>query len=131
MVLTEGWDAPAVSCIVLARPTKSPGLFRQMVGRVLRPYPGKDHALVLDHAGAVYEHGFVEDHVEWFLSEDRKAETKAHASRQLKPSDRLLECSQCQTIREGGKPCPKCGFLPKKPAEYHSVHRRRSRAAPP
>ena len=32
MVLTEGWDQPAVSCLVLARPTKSMGLYRQMVG---------------------------------------------------------------------------------------------------
>jgi superfamily II DNA or RNA helicase len=34
MVLTEGWDQPSVSCLVLARPTKSLGLCRQMVGRV-------------------------------------------------------------------------------------------------
>jgi superfamily II DNA or RNA helicase len=43
-VLTEGWNCPAVSCIVLARPTKSLGLFRQMIGRVLRPLPGKTDA---------------------------------------------------------------------------------------
>ena len=54
MVLTEGWDQPDVSCIVLARPTKHMGLYRQMIGRVLRPAPGKDHALVLDHAGAIF-----------------------------------------------------------------------------
>ena len=41
MVLTEGWDCPEVSCLVLMRPTKSLGLFRQMVGRVLRPAPEK------------------------------------------------------------------------------------------
>jgi superfamily II DNA or RNA helicase len=50
MVLTEGWDSPSVSCLVLARPTKSLGLYRQMVGRVLRPAPGKTDALILDHA---------------------------------------------------------------------------------
>jgi len=62
MVLTEGWDQPDVSCIVLARPTRHMGLYRQMVGRVLRPAPGKDHALVLDHAGNVFQHGFVAGH---------------------------------------------------------------------
>jgi superfamily II DNA or RNA helicase len=41
MVLTEGWDMPAVSCCILARPTKKMGLFRQMIGRVLRPADGK------------------------------------------------------------------------------------------
>ena len=40
-VLTEGWDCPPVSCIVLARPTKSFGLYLQMVGRGLRSYPDK------------------------------------------------------------------------------------------
>lgn len=35
-ILTEGWDSPRVSCVVLYRPTKSRGLYRQMVGRGLR-----------------------------------------------------------------------------------------------
>ncbi|PRX90849.1 DEAD/DEAH box helicase [Allonocardiopsis opalescens] len=51
-VLTEGFDEPAVSCVLMARPTKSAPLFVQMVGRALRPHPGKDDALVLDVAGA-------------------------------------------------------------------------------
>jgi superfamily II DNA or RNA helicase len=41
LVLTEGWDLPDLGCIVLARPTKKMGLYRQMVGRGLRPAPGK------------------------------------------------------------------------------------------
>jgi hypothetical protein len=40
-ILTEGYDRPNVSCIVLARPTKSHGLFRQMVGGGLRPAKDK------------------------------------------------------------------------------------------
>src|SRR5262249_3567685 len=58
MVLTEGWDLPAVSCCVLARPTRKMGLYRQMIGRVLRPAPGKTDAIIIDHAGAVHRHGF-------------------------------------------------------------------------
>jgi superfamily II DNA or RNA helicase len=54
MVLTEGFDLPAIGCIVLARPTKQLGLFRQMAGRDLRPAPDKDNLILLDHAGAVY-----------------------------------------------------------------------------
>jgi superfamily II DNA or RNA helicase len=38
-----------------------------MVGRVLRPAPGKVNAIVLDRSGAVYRHGLPEDHVEWSL----------------------------------------------------------------
>ena len=41
MVLTEGWDMPEVGCCILARPTKKMGLFRQMIGRVLRPAAGQ------------------------------------------------------------------------------------------
>jgi DNA repair protein RadD len=60
-VLAEGWDCPSLGCDVLARPTKHRGLFRQMVGRGLRPADGKVDCLVLDHAGAAYEHELIED----------------------------------------------------------------------
>nr|WP_274390263.1 helicase-related protein [Streptomyces adustus] len=56
MLLTEGWDAPRASCAVIARPTKSAALYVQMVGRVLRPWPGKRDALVLDVMGAATRH---------------------------------------------------------------------------
>lgn len=54
MVTTEGWDCPPVSCVLQCRPTRLPGLYTQMVGRVLRPSPetGKTDALVLDVVGA-------------------------------------------------------------------------------
>ena len=57
MVLTEGFDLPAIGSIMLARPTKQIGLFRQMVGRGLRPAPGKTNLILIDHSGAVYRHG--------------------------------------------------------------------------
>jgi superfamily II DNA or RNA helicase len=52
MVLTEGFDMPQVSAVVIARPTQSETLYAQMVGRGLRPYPGKADCLVLDLVGA-------------------------------------------------------------------------------
>src|SRR5262249_3996767 len=79
MVLTAGWDCPEVGCCVLARPTKSMGLYRQMIGRVLRPAEGKMDAIIIDHAGCVFRHGFAEDHVEWTLSpDDRAARNETH-----------------------------------------------------
>jgi superfamily II DNA or RNA helicase len=50
MLLTEGWDEPAVDCIVCLRPTKVRSLYCQMVGRGTRlsPETGKDHLLLLD-----------------------------------------------------------------------------------
>lgn len=56
MVLTEGTDLPATSAVVVARPTTHQGLYVQMVGRVLRPFPGKSDALVLDIVGASQRH---------------------------------------------------------------------------
>jgi superfamily II DNA or RNA helicase len=56
MVLTEGFDAPWTSCAVIARPTKSPGLYCQMAGRALRLHPGKTDALLLDVMGASTRH---------------------------------------------------------------------------
>ena len=48
MLLTEGWDCPSVSCIVILRPTKVRGLYCQMVGRGTRLYDGKEDMLILD-----------------------------------------------------------------------------------
>ncbi len=50
MVLTEGWDLPALECAVVARPPASLNLHLQMIGRVMRACAGKDGALVLDHS---------------------------------------------------------------------------------
>lgn len=47
---TEGLDLPICSCIHGGRPTKSDGLYTQMIGRALRLYPGKQDALILDYA---------------------------------------------------------------------------------
>ena len=115
-VLTEGWDRPEVSCLVLARPTKSMALYRQMTGRVLRPAPGKVDALVLDHAGAIFEHGFVEDPVEWSLGEDHRAESRTSKNRRDKQRVRTLTtCPECSAVRWQGDPCGNgsCNWRPR------------------
>lgn len=57
MVLTEGFDSPRVSCVVVARPTKSSPLYQQMIGRGLRLFEGQTDCLVLDVVGASRQHG--------------------------------------------------------------------------
>ena len=59
-VLTMGFDAPNIDCIAMVRPTLSPGLYYQMVGRGFRPHDGKDSCLVLDFGGNVLRHGPVD-----------------------------------------------------------------------
>jgi DNA repair protein RadD len=111
MVLTEGWDMPEIGCCVLARPTKKIGLYRQMIGRVLRPAGGKLDAIIIDHAGACFVHGFAEDPIEWTLDPDRPAKNKTHSKRG-EGGSRLVDCSQCGALRTGGEACRHCGFLP-------------------
>jgi DNA repair protein RadD len=115
MVLTEGWDLPAVSCAILARPTRKMGLYRQMVGRVLRPAPGKVNAIVLDHSGAVFRHGFVEDRVDWTLDPEKRSASPTHERRLERGyCSRLLECTKCGSIRIAGDACQHCGFIPER-----------------
>jgi superfamily II DNA or RNA helicase len=56
MILTEGFDAPWCSAVVIARPTSSGPLYVQMAGRALRPYPGKSDALIMDVVGVTGRH---------------------------------------------------------------------------
>jgi len=55
-VLTEGYDDPGVSCIAMARPTKSRSLYAQCAGRGLRILPGKEDCLLLDFVGNSGQH---------------------------------------------------------------------------
>jgi superfamily II DNA or RNA helicase len=115
MVLTEGFDCPDIGCIVLARPTKKMGLFRQMIGRGLRPANGKSDCIILDHSGAVFMHGLPEDPVEWTLDPERHATSLAHTLRFTRHNGQLIECSQCSALRLPGQACPHRGFLPQRP----------------
>lgn len=60
-VYTTGVDFPSVENLILARPTLSPNLHFQILGRGSRPFPGKTHFKVFDHAGSIERHGFYED----------------------------------------------------------------------
>lgn len=112
-VLCEGWDAPAVACIVLARPTRSMALYRQVVGRGLRPAAGKADCLVLDHAGSTLAHGFVDEPITWALQADRKAERASLGGQGTRDGRTLKSCRECSAVRWSGKPCPACGWRPR------------------
>jgi len=59
-ILTTGFDHPATDAVVMLRPTLSPGLYVQMVGRGLRLHDSKEDCLVLDFGGNVRRHGFID-----------------------------------------------------------------------
>ncbi len=98
-VLTTGFDAPAVDCVALLRPTLSAGLYVQMLGRGFRLAPGKTDCLVLDFGGNVLRHGPVDA---LKIKEPGAGEGEAPAK----------ECPQCQAVIACGfATCPQCGFV--------------------
>lgn len=112
-ILTEGWDFPACKTMILARPTKSLIRYLQMAGRVLRPYAGKERALILDHSGTVQSLGFPSDEFPMELCDGKPKQTTGSDKKQeeKKPS----KCPSCSYVKKTGGKCPVCGFLPQKP----------------
>lgn len=98
-VLTTGFDAPNIDSVALVRPTLSPGLYYQMVGRGFRLHPGKTDCLVLDFGGNVMRHGPV----------DRLRTVGQLAGEREAPAK---ECPQCHEIIAAGYGiCPGCGHV--------------------
>ncbi len=110
MVCCYGWDSPTVSCCVLARPTKSIVLYLQMAGRVLRPAPGKESAVILDHSGIVQELGFVDEEQPWSLDGKEKIQERKAASATKKPKP--VTCPECKFMFRMASECPRCGWKP-------------------
>lgn len=106
-VATEGWDLPALACAMLCRPTLSTSLALQMVGRVLRPSPGKAFARIHDHARVLSTHGHPYVERDWSPEKSSKVERKAAESN----VKRGLRCLQCKAVIDK-HPCPSCGFAP-------------------
>jgi superfamily II DNA or RNA helicase len=110
-VLTEGIDIPDISCVVMARPTKSLALYMQTIGRGMRPAPGKTDMTYIDHSGACYEHGPVDEMTEWTLDEETKNGNKKNEDRKKRKA-KPIECQMCSLIYTGQIKCPQCGTIP-------------------
>jgi DNA repair protein RadD len=109
-VLTTGFDAPNIDCVVMLRPTLSPGLYYQMVGRGFRLYPGKTDCLVLDFGGNVLRHGPV----------DSLRVTEPGEGTGEPPAK---ECPECHAVIAAGYAvCPECGheFPPRMSREHQA-----------
>jgi DNA repair protein RadD len=102
-VVSEGTDIPRVSAAVLLRPTASYSLCMQQIGRALRVHPGKDQAIILDHADNVRQHGLPTDEVLWSLEglgkKKRSATVKQCLCGALLPSPARI-CGQCGHVFE-------------------------------
>lgn len=63
----EGVDIPALDGVIVARPTASLSRYIQMTARPLRPYEGKERAVVIDLADNYERHGMPDDDRDWTL----------------------------------------------------------------
>ncbi|MEO0035189.1 MAG: hypothetical protein RLZZ501_1212 [Pseudomonadota bacterium] len=93
-LIGEGLDIPAIACAILERPTASTSLYVQMVGRALRPHPGKTHAVVLDLVGNCSRHGMYDAKRAWDLKGGLRGLEKAVAA--------VWRCRQCHRVQ--GRP---------------------------
>jgi superfamily II DNA or RNA helicase len=110
-IISEGTDIPSVTGAMLLRPTDSLGLHLQQVGRVLRPCPGKSHAIVNDHVGNTLRHGLPTDPRDWSL------EGRIKRSRNASDAPPVRICPVCfAAVPAAANPCPECG---------HSVEQQR------
>lgn len=110
--LTTGFDAPNVDMIVLLRPTQSPVLHVQMLGRGMRPYEGKKECLVLDFAGNVQRLGPVDE----VLVKQKGKKTKGGG----KGFTRV--CPKCsEIVHVSKKVCPSCGYTFPVPVKLSTV----------
>lgn len=100
----EGFDLPAIDAVIMLRPTQSLGLYLQQVGRSLRTFPGKEHAIILDHVGNWQRHGLPDDEREWSLAGvNRKKKDESEK--------KIKICSNCFAAVEYF-PCSNCGQSP-------------------
>lgn len=107
-IINEGFDLPIVSAAILLRPTMSLGLHLQQIGRVLRPAPGKDRAIILDHVGNLARHGLAEDEREWSLDGRQRRKKKKGDE---EPELNVRQCMQCFCCHAPAPVCPQCGFV--------------------
>jgi DNA repair protein RadD len=102
-LITYGLDVPRVEAIIMLRPTLSRTLYFQMIGRGLRPSPGKPDCVILDHVGNLQEHGHPLEPYDWQFHGRDKRTGEGGVSRAT-----LRLCDKCFMYFEGDT-CPNCG----------------------
>ena len=103
-LISEGFDVPDCGAAILLRPTKSLTLYIQQAMRCMRYRPGKT-AVIIDHVGNVFRHGFPDDGRQWdlYAKPDKKSRKK--------PEVRAKECPNCMAaVPSAAAVCPYCGY---------------------
>lgn len=97
---TTGFDVPEVDLLGVVRPTASPGLWVQILGRGMRPAEGKKDCLVLDFGGNTERLGPIND-----------IQVPGTSGKSVRHGSRLKSCPQCRSYNPlGTANCEACGF---------------------
>ena len=101
-LISEGFNVPDCSCVILARPTKSLVLYIQQAMRAMRYQPNKE-AIILDHVGNVHEFGLPDMDREWTIKDRPKKKSSKQSVSLAK------QCPICASwIAPATKTCPYC-----------------------
>ena len=110
-VLTTGFDAPNIDTVALVRPTNSPGLYSQAVGRGFRLHPSKKDCLVLDFGGNILRHGPID------MITIKDAVSRGEGAAPAK------ECPDChRVVHAAFSRCPECGYVFPAPQQKNPTH---------
>jgi len=115
-LLTEGWDLPALECIIIARSTRSRNVYKQIGGRIMRPSDEARFKMVIDHGNCTFMHGRLTDPEIFSLEKSERRVKKKD------PVKNIRECHQCKAIIDDGlRVCQECGAeIPSKEVEHTS-----------
>lgn len=103
----EGYDCPDIDTVVLNMATKSLEKYMQIIGRGLRPTPGKTDCIVIDHGNNVRDHLPVEWEREVDCTKKRK-----NSSIEAEKEEQLKECTKCKSlVKIQAKICQHCGYM--------------------
>lgn len=113
-IFCTGVDIPSLSCIMMARPTKSYNLYIQQAGRGTRVVDGKHNFLLLDNAGNILRHGFIE--------KEPAVDLDGKPKKERYPGVKI--CDQCYGAYEIHlKTCPHCGYeKPQEETKGRQIH---------
>lgn len=124
-VLTEGFDEPCVSCVIL-RPTRNLGVYIQQAGRGLRLLEGKPDCVILDPGGNALRLGMVDQPRTYTLDgvsapeadEDvEEDEAPEAAPTLLDERDPPVPCVSCKALSPASvRKCPQCGWFDVRPS---------------
>lgn len=108
-ILVEGFDFPALSCLVFCRPTKSPTLYIQGIGRILRTSPGKKEALLIDLTDNTLEFGLDIDNPKFTIPRNADGEG-GDAPTKVCPGEMNDGTVCAEPVHAALKYCPVCGY---------------------